>query len=82
MLDCVITTKRGSFGRVQITLPISVKQSMLTWVKKSGMGKTEFLRVALMMGAAKLADQVAAKNPSEGYLTGESQNFYEEEEGV
>jgi hypothetical protein len=67
MSDQVITTKRGTFGRVQVTLPMSVKSSMASWIRKSGMGKSEFLRVALMIGASKLAEQINAKKPEEGY---------------
>ena len=70
----VITTKRVNYGRVQVTLPMPVKQSMMEWQKNSGMGKAEFLRVALMMGAAKLADNVLAKKPNEGYYTNEKES--------
>ena len=68
MSEQVIVTKRGTYGRVQVTLPMTVKSSMMDWMRKSGMGKAEFFRVALMIGAAKLAEQVQAKNPGEGYL--------------
>ncbi len=71
MSEEIIVTKRGTFGRVQVTLPMNVKNSMLNWVKKSGMGKAEFLRVSLMMGATQLANSVMAKEPNEGYYTGE-----------
>lgn len=68
MEEQVIVTKRGVvYGRVQVTLPMPVKQSMIEWQQKSGMGKAEFLRVALMIGAAKLAEDVKAKVPNEGY---------------
>ncbi len=67
MSEEIIVTKRGTFGRVQVTLPMAVKNSMINWMKKSGMGKAEFLRVALMIGAAMLADNVKAKKPDEGY---------------
>ena len=73
MVEQVITTKRGTFGKVQVTLPMSVKSSMVTWMKKSGMGKTEFFRVALMIGASKLAEQVNAKKPDEGYQVEDQQ---------
>jgi hypothetical protein len=73
MSEQVIITKRGTFGRVQVTLPMSVKNSMITWVKKSGMGKAEFFRVALMIGAFKLAEQVNAKKPDEGYQVEDQQ---------
>ena len=71
MSDEVITTKRGTFGRVQVTLPMHVKQSMTNWMKKSGMGKAEFLRAALMIGAVQLANDLQAKNPNEGFYTNE-----------
>ena len=69
MSEEVIVTKRGAYGRVQVTLPMPVKLSMMDWQKKSGMGKAEFLRVALMIGAAMLADNVKAKKPNEGYYS-------------
>ena len=67
MSEQVIITKRGTYGRVMVTLPMNVKLSMLEWQRKSGMGKAEFLRVALMIGATKLADNVRAKEINEGY---------------
>jgi hypothetical protein len=69
MSEQIIITKRGNYGRVQVTLPMQVKQSMLDWQKKSGMGKAEFLRVALMIGAAQLANDVQAKRKDEGYFS-------------
>jgi hypothetical protein len=75
MSEEVIVTKRGTFGRVQVTLPMTVKNSMMRWVRKSGMGKSEFLRVSLMIGAAQLAGDVLAKDPLEGYGTGENIDF-------
>jgi hypothetical protein len=74
MSDQIITTKRGTFGRLQVTLPMSVKSSMASWIRKSGMGKSEFLRVALMIGASKLAEQINAKKPDEGYQVEEFLN--------
>ena len=71
MEDNAIITKRGTFGRVQVTLPMTVKETMLAWQKVSGMGKAEFLRVALMIGAAKLSNDVQAKKPDEGYFSKE-----------
>ena len=38
------------------------KSSMLSWAKKSGMKKAEFLRVALMIGATQLANEIAKEN--------------------
>jgi hypothetical protein len=74
MEEQVITTKRGTFGRMQVTLPMAVKSSITSWIRKSGMGKSEFLRVALMIGASSLAEQVKAKKPDEGYQVEEFKN--------
>ena len=75
MEEKVIITKRGTFGRVQVTLPVTVKESMLAWQKQSGIGKAEFLRVALMIGAAQLANDVQAKKPDEGYYSKEDGSY-------
>jgi hypothetical protein len=64
----VITTKRGTFGRVQVTLPMPVKDSVMKWITQSGIGKAEFLRVALMIGSKQLAESIQAKKPDEGFL--------------
>ncbi|MBA4375690.1 MAG: hypothetical protein C0401_05900 [Anaerolinea sp.] len=66
-MEQVITTKRGNFGFVRVTIPMSVKDTMLNWCKQSGMSKAEFFRVSLMMGAIQLADQMKAKDSHEGY---------------
>lgn len=71
MSEQIIETKKGPYGRLQVTLPMPVKDSILKWVKNSGMGKAEFLRVALMMGAKQLAESVHAKQESEGFLSQE-----------
>lgn len=68
-MDEIIPKNRIAYGRVNITVPMTVKQSMLSWIKKSGMGKSEFLRVALMMGTIHLADQVKAKDAKEGFIS-------------
>ena len=67
MDEKIITTKRGRFGRIQVTIPMDTKNKMLEWHKKSGLGKAEFFRVSLMMGVVQLSDQVKAKQPQEGY---------------
>jgi hypothetical protein len=71
MTEQIITTKRGTFGRLQVTIPMPVKDSIMKWIKHSGMGKAEFLRVSLMIGSKQLADSVDAKQPNEGFLTEE-----------
>ena len=54
-MDKVIATKRGIYGRVNITLPLPVKNSMIDIQKKSGMKKAEFLRMALITGFMALS---------------------------
>jgi uncharacterized membrane protein affecting hemolysin expression len=70
-MEQVITTKKTSFGFVRVTLPMTVKETMLSWCKNSGMGKAEFFRVSLMMGVIQLAEQVKAKGSGEGYQENE-----------
>jgi hypothetical protein len=55
-MEQVITTKRGVYGRVQVTLPMGYKKAMLSWAKQSGMRKADFLRMALVMGYLQLAN--------------------------
>lgn len=66
----VITTKRGSFGHVRVTIPMQVKETMLVWCKRSGMRQAEFFRVALMIGVRQLAESINAKQPNENYEGG------------
>ncbi len=37
MEEKIIQTKRGVYGRVNVTLPLTIKTTMLAWQKKSGM---------------------------------------------
>ncbi len=67
MKDEIVTKNRGVFGRVQIAVPMTVKDSIMNWIRKSGMGKAEFFRVVLMIGAVQLANQVQAKEQNEGF---------------
>jgi hypothetical protein len=55
MEEKIITTKRGVYGRVNVTLPLPIKTTMLTWAKRSGMKKAEFLRLALTTGFLALS---------------------------
>ena len=57
MLEKVITTKRGVYGRVQIILPLPEKVSLLERVKSSGMSKALFLQKALILGASELVKE-------------------------
>lgn len=57
MLAKIITTRRGVYGRVNITLPLDEKASLLARVKQSGMSKSEYLRKALILGASLLEQE-------------------------
>ncbi|NPV75544.1 MAG: hypothetical protein HPY59_04130 [Anaerolineae bacterium] len=64
----IVTKKRVVYGRVQVTLPMPVKENILNWRKHSGMGKAEFFRVAFMIGSSILARALNARKPDEDYL--------------
>ncbi len=75
-MEQTISTKRGTFGFVRVTIPMTVKDTMMNWCKRSGMGKAEFFRIGLMIGIKQLAESVNAKNSSESY---DSQTVLEKE---
>lgn len=62
-------TKRGTYGRIQVTIPIDTKTKMMQWHQNSGLKRAEFFRVALMIGVCKLAESVMAKQQNENYIT-------------
>ena len=66
-MEEVITTKRGSFGFIRVTVPMHVKETMFDWCTRSSMKKSEFFRVALMIGVKQLSESINAKNPNESY---------------
>jgi len=70
----VIITKRGVYGRVNVTLPISFKIYVLDLQKKSGMKKAEFLRIALMIGVARLIEKVL---PKDQIIDGDERSAYQ-----
>ncbi len=55
MTDKTIQTRRGVYGQFSITLPLTVKATMLDWQRRSGMKKSEFLRLALTTGIVELS---------------------------
>jgi hypothetical protein len=71
MDEQVIKTRRGVYGRVNITLPLPIKSSPMDLQKKSGMKKAEFLRVVLMMGTAKISENFISNDhiPAGGELS-------------
>lgn len=58
MSDQIINTKTGSYGRVNVVLPLPIKDQMLNWMNQSGMKKAQFFRTALMIGTVQLAQQL------------------------
>jgi hypothetical protein len=71
----IIRTKRGVFGRFNVTLPLQVKNTVLELAKESGMRKAEYLRVALVIGAMQLDRNPAARHSFERYVD-EMTNMY------
>lgn len=61
MSDQIIKTKTGSYGRVNVVLPMPIKDQMLNWMVQSGMKKAQFFRTALMIGTVQLAQQLGIK---------------------
>jgi len=61
MEEKTIKTKRGVYGRVNVTLPLTIKTSMLSWAKRSGMKKAEFLRLALTTGFLELSKGITSE---------------------
>ena len=53
-----IITNSGTYGRVQVTLLLPVKENILSWAKQLGINKAAFLRMALMLGASQLTKQI------------------------
>ncbi len=59
MDEQIITTKRGRFGKLQVTLPLTVKHSIMASIDQSGLCKAEYLRIALMIGSSQLANGIS-----------------------
>jgi len=68
MTEKIITRKTGTYGRVNIVLPITAKKSMLSWVNKSGLKKAQFFRTALMIGSVQLAENLGIKENTENHF--------------
>ena len=57
MTEQIIQARSGTYGRVQVTLLVPVKEEILSWAKQMGINKAAFLRMALMIGASQLVKQ-------------------------
>jgi hypothetical protein len=53
--------------KILIEIPKPVHDKILQWAGKSNIDVSEYLRLALMMGAMKLAEDVQVKDIGEGY---------------
>lgn len=58
MTEKVISTRRGTYGVLNVTLPLHVKLRILDYSKKLGYKKAEFLRLVLMTGFDTLSKSV------------------------
>ena len=58
MTGKIIQANSGTYGRVQVTLLMPVKEEILSWAKQMGVNKAAFLRMALMIGASQLVKQI------------------------
>ncbi len=77
MSDQIIKTNTGSYGRVNVVLPIPIKDQMLNWMNQSGMKKAQFFRTALMIGTVQLAQQLGIEvqgiNPNKSRYSEQAQ---------
>ena len=68
MEEKIIRASTGNYGRIYIVVPISAKESMMDWMKKSGFKKAQFFRTALMIGAVQLAKNLGIKEESDNHF--------------
>ena len=69
MDEKIIKASTGNYGRINVVVPISAKESMITWMKKSGFKKAQFFRTALLIGAVQLAQQLGIKEESDNHFS-------------
>ena len=55
MIDQIISTQRGKFGKFQVTLPLAVKMSIMDRIDQSGLRPSEYMRISLILGSSVLA---------------------------
>ncbi len=54
-MEEIINTKRGQYGRINVTLPLTIKLALMDFQKRSGYKKAEFMRLALVTGYITMA---------------------------
>jgi len=62
VMEEIIQAQSGTYGRVQVTLLLPVKDEILSWAKQLGINKAAFLRISLMIGASQLNKQMLLNN--------------------
>lgn len=67
MDEKIIKASTGNYGRINVVVPISAKESMMVWMKKSGFKKAQFFRTALMIGTVQLAQNLGIKEASDNH---------------
>ena len=67
MDEKIIKANTGNYGRINVVVPISAKESMMSWMKKSGFKKAQFFRTALMIGSVQLAQQLGIMEESDSH---------------
>jgi len=75
MTELIIKTKRGIYGRVNVTLPLTIKTTMLALQKKSGMKKAEFFRLALTTGFLELSKGIVSNDADQSGNTAQERPF-------
>ena len=68
MDEKIIKANTGNYGRINVVVPISAKESMVSWMKKSGINKAQFFRTALMIGTVQLAKNLGIKKESDNHF--------------
>ena len=69
MPEEIIKARTGNYSRVNIVVPVTAKESMVSWMKKSGIKKAQFFRTALLIGTVQLAQQLGIKEESDNHFS-------------
>ena len=64
-MEEIIKAKSGTYGRVQVTLLMPVKNEILDWARHFGINKAAFLRISLMIGYSRLVKLLLAEKATE-----------------
>lgn len=73
MNENIIKTKKGVYGRVNITLPLTIKNPIMDLQKKLGLRKAEYLRMVMVSGFQKMSDEFEIRNSDQSRIDGFAQ---------